>query len=71
MNSNIPAFHYFNEGIFSQENEKIFSQLWHFVGFKSDFLNENDFVTIKIADVPVVIQNVRGCIKSFLNVCSV
>ncbi len=70
MNSNIPAFHYFNDKIFSEENEKIFSKIWHFVGFKSDFLDENDFVTIKISNVPIVIQNVRGCIKSFLNVCS-
>jgi phenylpropionate dioxygenase-like ring-hydroxylating dioxygenase large terminal subunit len=70
MNSNIPSFHYFNDGIFSQESEKLFNRIWHFAGFKSDFLNDNDFVTLKIANKPIVVQNVRGNIKSFLNVCS-
>lgn len=70
MNSNIPAIYYFDDKIFSLENEKIFSKTWHFVGFKSDFVNDNDFVTTKIANVPIVVQNIRGNIKSFLNVCS-
>jgi phenylpropionate dioxygenase-like ring-hydroxylating dioxygenase large terminal subunit len=70
MNSNIPAFHYFNSDVFARENDSLFNKIWHFAGFRSDFLNDNDFVTLKIANTPVVVQNVRGNIKSFLNVCS-
>lgn len=70
MNSNISAKHYYDSQIFALENDKLFSKVWHFVGFKSDFLNENDFVTIRIAGIPIVIQNLRGSVKSFLNVCS-
>ena len=70
MNSNIPAIYYFDNELFLQESDKLFKRIWHFVGFKSDFLNDNDFVTLKIANTPIVVQNVRGNIKSFLNVCS-
>ncbi len=70
MNSNIPAYYYFENDVFKKENDKIFSKIWHFVGFKSDFINDNDFITIRIANVPIVIQNLRGRIKCFLNVCS-
>jgi phenylpropionate dioxygenase-like ring-hydroxylating dioxygenase large terminal subunit len=70
MNSNIPAFHYFDNEIFLQETNRLFNKVWHFVGFKSDFLKENDFITLKIGNKPIVVQNVRGTIKSFLNVCS-
>jgi phenylpropionate dioxygenase-like ring-hydroxylating dioxygenase large terminal subunit len=70
MNSNIPAYHYYDDKIFLQENNKIFNKIWNFVGFKSDFLNDNDFVTLKIASTPIVVQNIKGVVKSFLNVCS-
>lgn len=70
MNSNIPAYHYYDDEIFLNENNKVFSKIWNFVGFKFDFLNDNDFVTIKIAGTPIVVQNLRGTIKCFLNVCS-
>ncbi|UUF12253.1 MULTISPECIES: aromatic ring-hydroxylating oxygenase subunit alpha [Flavobacterium] len=70
MNSNIPAFHYYDDAVFGQENNMLFKKVWHFVGFRSDFLNDNDFIALKIAGTPVVVQNVRGEIKSFLNVCS-
>lgn len=70
MNSNIPACHYYDDKIFSEENNKVFYKTWNFVGFTSDFLNENDFITLKIAGIPIVVQNLKGTIKSFLNVCS-
>lgn len=70
MNSNIPAIHYYDEAIFNQEKKMLFDKIWHFVGFKSDFENENDFVTLKISDTPIVVQNIKGNIKAFLNVCS-
>ncbi|WP_426483844.1 aromatic ring-hydroxylating oxygenase subunit alpha [Flavobacterium sp. 2] len=70
MNSNIPAFHYYDNDVFLQESQVLFKKVWHFVGFKSDFLNDNDFITLKIGGTPIVVQNVRGTVKSFLNVCS-
>ncbi|MFH7011196.1 aromatic ring-hydroxylating dioxygenase subunit alpha [Flavobacterium sp. FlaQc-52] len=70
MNSNIPAVHYYDNAIFAKESEMLFNKVWHFVGFKSDFEKDNDFVTLKISDTPIVVQNVRGNIKAFLNVCS-
>jgi phenylpropionate dioxygenase-like ring-hydroxylating dioxygenase large terminal subunit len=70
MNSNIPAVHYYDNDIFAQESNLLFNKVWHFVGFRSNFENDNDFVSLKISSTPIVVQNVRGVIKAFLNVCS-
>lgn len=70
MFSNIPPKHYFNKDIFELEKEFIFQNNWVFICFKDEVNNPNDFVTKKIGKIPVVVQNVNGVIKAFMNVCS-
>jgi phenylpropionate dioxygenase-like ring-hydroxylating dioxygenase large terminal subunit len=70
MFSNITPNHYFENDIFELEKEKIFSDNWIFICFKDDVANHNDFVSKKIGKIPVVIQNINGEIKAFMNVCS-
>ena len=70
MNSQISADYYHREQISNSEQENIFSKTWVFAGFSHDFEKPNDFKTIKINGTPIVIQNLRGEIKAFLNVCS-
>ena len=70
MKSNIASEYYYSEPIFEKEKELIFNKGWNFVGFKSDLLSENDFITRYISGTPVVIQNFDGEIKAFLNICS-
>jgi phenylpropionate dioxygenase-like ring-hydroxylating dioxygenase large terminal subunit len=70
MKSNIPAFHYHEPGVFARERSALFQSGWNFVGFRQQIAQPNDFITRTIADVPVVVQNTRGKVKAFLNVCS-
>ena len=70
MKSNIDAKYYYQEDIFKKEQQMLFSKTWNFIGFKSSLVNDNDFITKNIGGIPVVIQNFKGTIKSFLNVCS-
>ena len=70
MKSNISPKYYYDEEIFIEEKTKIFKRNWFFVGFRSELTNSNDFLSRTITDVPVVVQNFRGEIKCFLNVCS-
>ena len=70
MYSNIAPKHYFDLDIFKSEQDTVFSKNWIFVGFKTDLQSNNDFITTKIASIPVVIQNFNGVLKAFLNVCS-
>jgi len=70
MFSNIPPKYYFDNDIFNKEKEQIFHNNWIFVCFKNDISKHNDFITKKIGNIPVVIQNINGEIKAFMNVCS-
>ena len=70
MFSNISPKHYFNKDIFELEKENIFHNNWIFVCFKDEVSNSNDFITKQIGKIPVVIQNINGEIKAFMNVCS-
>ncbi|GHN00238.1 (2Fe-2S)-binding protein [Cytophagales bacterium WSM2-2] len=70
MKSNISPVHYHQAAIFEKEKQFIFKKNWCFVGFRSQLANVNDFICRRIADVPVLIQNVKGEVRAFLNVCS-
>jgi phenylpropionate dioxygenase-like ring-hydroxylating dioxygenase large terminal subunit len=70
MFSNILPNYYFENDIFELEKDKIFSNNWIFVCLKKDVNNHNDFVSKKIGKIPIVIQNINGEIKAFMNVCS-
>ncbi|MGN6602881.1 MAG: aromatic ring-hydroxylating oxygenase subunit alpha [Ginsengibacter sp.] len=70
MESNISPAYYFQKEIFEKEKQNIFKTCWQFIGNKRDLVNNNDFITNIIADVPIVVQNFNGSIKAFLNVCS-
>ncbi|RZK40223.1 MAG: aromatic ring-hydroxylating dioxygenase subunit alpha [Pedobacter sp.] len=61
---------YYDQEHFDFEKEKIFSQNWVFGCIQDEVKNNNDFVTIDVAGKPIVIQNFKGIIKAFLNVCS-
>lgn len=70
MKAIIKPNQYFEKNALEEENRKLFSSTWNFVCFTQDLINEDDFVTIAIGEVPVVVQNIRGQIKAFKNVCS-
>ena len=70
MKSNISPHYYYKESVYLKEKEEIFKKNWHFVGFRSQLKNPNDYVTRSIGDTPVLVQNVKGEIRAFLNVCS-
>lgn len=62
--------HYHSPIIFETEHRQIFENQWVFAGFLSDLQKENDFITTQVGKKSVVIQNVKGQLKAFLNVCS-
>lgn len=70
MFSNILPRYYFGDDVFDLEKQKIFSNNWIFICHRDDLANHNDFVTKKVGNIPVVLQNINGSIKAFMNVCS-
>ncbi len=70
MKAIIPPQSYCSKEIFDSENLYIFEKCWNYIGNLSDFKNTNDFISLSIAGVPIVVQNVKGTIKAFKNICS-
>ena len=70
MKALIKPKEYFQSQVLNNEEKLLFSKTWSFVGFTKNLSQENDFVSLFIGGVPVVVQNIRGQIKAFKNVCS-
>lgn len=70
LNKNLihPNF-YSGEATKNLEFEKIFSKNWIFAGMESDFTENNSYITLEIMNYPIVIQNFKGEIKAFQNIC--
>lgn len=51
------------------EFEKIFSKNWIFAAMENDIFENNSYITLEIFDYPIVIQNFKGELKAFQNIC--
>jgi carnitine monooxygenase subunit len=63
-----PEF-YISKTHYQREMQNIFSKLWIFAGLKSSLKTNNQILTTKIANTPVVLQNLDGQIVASVN-CS-
>lgn len=68
--SRIPARHFHDADVFRQERDRIFRSTWQFFCMRSDLKEDNDFVAQDVAGVPVLVQNMKGELRAFHNVCS-
>ncbi len=65
----MPPEAYFDEDWFTKERELLMRPLWHFVAPKMLLGKHNSYVTRKICGIDVVIQNFKGELRAFENVC--
>src|SRR6185437_8524011 len=62
--------HYFSESWFSAEQSLLENALWNFAGLERDVAGDNDYLTVKIGCKSVILQNFKGKIAAFDNVCA-
>jgi choline monooxygenase len=62
--------YYFDEAHFEKEHAEIFTSNWIFACLKSEVSVNSDFVTFDVAGIPVVVQNFKGELRAFQNICS-
>lgn len=65
----IPNEDYFSEEAFQAE-QLMFQKNWYYIGVSTDLENHNDFLTCNIGGKDVVVQNFKGELKAFHNVCT-
>lgn len=68
MKALLKAEDYVSERVWQAE-EMFFKKNWCFVGFTRDLENNNDYITVKIHEVSVFVQNIKGELSAFRNVC--
>lgn len=65
----IKNVNYIDKEIFDVEMEAIHNSSWIFICLKEQISNNNDYVTYKVGNKTLVIQNFEGILKCFENVC--
>lgn len=72
----LPSSHYIDNGIYlsedilQQERSKVFGKVWAFLVHESEIPEPGDYVTTNLGGTPlVVLRDVEGVIRTFLNVC--
>jgi phenylpropionate dioxygenase-like ring-hydroxylating dioxygenase large terminal subunit len=61
---------YFRPEILTEELATLFDGLWQFGAIKAELASDRDFVCVDFAGTSAVLQNFRGEIRAFANVCS-
>lgn len=70
LNAKVPNEYYYSKELFDNEQVEVFQKSWYFVGITDTIQNHNDFISLEIGKVSVVIQNFKGTLKAFHNVCT-
>lgn len=66
----IPKTSYFERGAFDAEMEAVFGHGFQFACLTSEVSNDRDFVTVEHAGLSLVVQNFKGELRAFQNVCT-
>lgn len=69
MQTPIPPQAYIDPAWFERERTLLFQPLWQFIAPKTLLDKPNAFVTRTLFGVPVVVQNFKGELRAFENVC--
>jgi phenylpropionate dioxygenase-like ring-hydroxylating dioxygenase large terminal subunit len=66
----IPKDWYRSSASFEEEMRLLFGRGWHFVGMSGELENDRDFVCLEHHGASIVVQNFKGELKAFQNVCT-
>jgi phenylpropionate dioxygenase-like ring-hydroxylating dioxygenase large terminal subunit len=66
----LPKETYFAQAIFDEEMQRLFTSGYQYVGLTDDLANNRDFICLNHAGAAIVVQNFKGELRAFQNVCS-
>lgn len=69
MRSKMPPQAYIDQAWFDRERELLFKPLWQFIGLTSMLDQHNAFIARTLFGIPIVVQNFRGELRAFENIC--
>ncbi|WP_052742445.1 aromatic ring-hydroxylating oxygenase subunit alpha [Sphingomonas sp. Ag1] len=66
----IPNVHYYDAALLGQELAHVFATGWQFIAMADELANNRDFVCVNLPNDSIVVQNFRGELRAFKNVCT-
>lgn len=66
----IAKANYYDPEVFHAETVRLFGSGWQFVAMASELANDRDFVTVDHAGTAIVVQNFKGELVAFQNICT-
>lgn len=66
----IPKLNYYDPAIFDREMDQLFRGRFVFAGLTDELAGDRDFVCVDHAGSAIVVQNYKGELRAFQNVCS-
>jgi phenylpropionate dioxygenase-like ring-hydroxylating dioxygenase large terminal subunit len=70
MRPSIQPQAYLTGAAFETECATVLRRHWHLAGSAAQLANSNDYICLDIADKSIIVQNIDGVLRAFLNVCS-
>jgi choline monooxygenase len=66
----MPAWCYTSPEFYRREVDRIWKKVWNFVGSADQIPNRGDYLTLRFADIPIIIlRDLDGVIRAFANTC--
>jgi phenylpropionate dioxygenase-like ring-hydroxylating dioxygenase large terminal subunit len=66
----LPKHLYHQQAAFDEEMRRLFPRHWQFVAMRQELAEPNDFITLDLPGQAIVVQNFKGELKAFQNVCT-
>jgi len=66
----IPHAAYLENDTIRREVDRLFRPGFEFVGLVQELPNDRDFLTVEYCDTSIVVQNFRGSLRAFQNICT-
>jgi phenylpropionate dioxygenase-like ring-hydroxylating dioxygenase large terminal subunit len=66
----IPKHNYYAPDVLARESERVFKAGYQYVGLTDDLANNRDFICVDHFGASIVVQNFKGELRAFQNVCS-
>ena len=60
---------YTEVSFFHKEKENLFNKVWNFTGLTNSVKKPGDFFTLQICNQEIVVHNIAGKLRAYLNVC--
>jgi phenylpropionate dioxygenase-like ring-hydroxylating dioxygenase large terminal subunit len=69
MQTRVPPQAYIDQEWFERERDLLFKPLWQFIAPRTMLDKPNAFITRNLFGMPIVVQNMKGELRAFENVC--